>query len=449
MKRIAFYFLIPFFIIIFILLSIFTPIDQTPYENLEAYKSTMDRVQNLPISTSDTSKIFFAGWSKQNLLPSFSTPIAIDAARDGKHFESIRDSIYVRSFVFKLGKTKVAYVSADLLIIPPNVLEIVDSLLLNKGFSKENIYYTATHTHSSIGAWYNSIVGEIFAGKFDNRIPLHIANTIALSIEKAEASLSPSTIGSMIVPTQELVVNRLVGNIGLVDSSMRMLKVRNDKGDEALLFSFTAHATIFHENTMYISGDWPSETISKIEKSNPSLFCVFSAGAVGSHGPFEHSKNQQIEIEFISSKASKLILQYLDSLELKNVHELAMSFFPIQTREPHFRVAKNIAIRPMWFEKIFGKQNLHINFLKLGDNFMVGMPCDFSGELTYNIEPKVKAKNNHLFITSFNGGYTGYITHDKWYDLDEYETRTMAWLGRGNGAYFSEIIRNGFDRIVK
>jgi hypothetical protein len=409
----------------------------------------MNRIQNLPISKSDTSKTFFAGWSKQNLLPPFSTPIAIDAARDGKHFESIRDSIYVCSFVFKLGKTKVAYVSADLLIIPPNVVEIVDSLLYNQGFSKENIYYTATHTHSSIGAWHNSIVGEIFAGKFDNRIPLHIAKTIALSIEKAEATLSPSKIGSLIVQTQELVVNRLVGNIGLVDSNMRMLKIRNDKGDEALLFSFTAHATIFHENTMHISGDWPSETISKIEKANPSIFCVFSAGAVGSHGPFEHSKNQRKEIEFISSKASKLLLQYLDSLNLENVYELAMCNFQIETRDQHFRVAKNIAIRPIWFKKIFGKQNLHINFLKLGDNFMVGMPCDFSGELTYNIEPKVKAKNNHLFITSFNGEYVGYITRDKWYDLDEYETRTMAWLGRGNGTYFSEIVTKAFDRIVK
>jgi hypothetical protein len=77
------------------------------------------------------------------------------------------------------------------------------------------------------------------------------------------------------------------------------------------------------------------------------------------------------------------------------------------------------------------------------------MPCDFSGELTYEIEPLVNSKQKQLFITSFNGAYAGYITRDTWYELDEYETRTMAWLGRGNGSYFSEIVRKGFERVCE
>jgi neutral ceramidase len=51
-----------------------------------------------------------------------------------------------------------------------------------------------------------------------------------------------------------------------------------------------------------------------------------------------------------------------------------------------------------------------------------------------------RAQGQNLIVTSFNGGYVGYITKDEWYDLNKYETRTMNWFGPYNGAYFSEII---------
>jgi hypothetical protein len=47
-------------------------------------------------------------------------------------------------------------------------------------------------------------------------------------------------------------------------------------------------------------------------------------------------------------------------------------------------------------------------------------------------------------INSFNGGYVGYITDDKWYDrtdINTYETYTMHWYGPYNGTYFSKLIK--------
>ena len=42
-------------------------------------------------------------------------------ARKGADFEGIHDSIWVRAVVFDNGKTLSAYVSMDLLIVPPNL----------------------------------------------------------------------------------------------------------------------------------------------------------------------------------------------------------------------------------------------------------------------------------------------------------------------------------------
>lgn len=109
----------------------FKPLDTTPYQQTAFYKKELavidSVVSNLPSAIHDSELL--VGWSRANLLPPFTTPIAIDANRGGKHFEGVHDSIYVRAFVFKQDETKIAYISADLLIIPPSVTKMFDTIL--------------------------------------------------------------------------------------------------------------------------------------------------------------------------------------------------------------------------------------------------------------------------------------------------------------------------------
>ncbi len=72
---------------------------------------------------------------------------------------------------------------------------------------------------------------------------------------------------------------------------------------------------------------------------------------------------------------------------------------------------------------------------------MLGTPCDFSGELVRDFETISQKKGINLMITSFNGGYVGYITPDVYYDLKSYETRDMNWFGPYNAAYFEEVMQ--------
>ena len=83
---------------------------------------------------------------------------------------------------------------------------------------------------------------------------------------------------------------------------------------------------------------------------------------------------------------------------------------------------------------------MYIKVLRIGDILLVGTPCDFSGELVEALDSQAREKGLSLMITSFNGGYMGYVTKDQWYDENLYETRTMNWYGPYNGAYFSELI---------
>ena len=56
-------------------------------------------------------------------------------------------------------------------------------------------------------------------------------------------------------------------------------------------------------------------------------------------------------------------------------------------------------------------------------------------------------KGVNLMITSFNGGYVGYITPDKYYGMDSYETRTMNWFGPQNAAYFEELMQGLISKL--
>ncbi len=434
-------------------IACFKPLDKTSYRETGFYKKELKDIAAATVGGQPTSPANFeCGWSKENLLPPFTTSIAIDAHRYGEHFKGVHDSIYTRAFVFKQGETKVAFISADLLIIPPTVTKILDTLLCEQGFSNSNIFFTATHTHSSLGGWYPSYVGEIFAGKYDERVPKFIATQMAKAILRAEQNLLPSEIGFTEISARHLVYNRLVTdmanlseNLGEVDSMIRVVKIKNSIGRTAALVTFSAHCTVFHESMMQLSADWAGLMIHEAEQAGKIDFCLFSAGAVGSHGPVKYSKNQEEEASYMSKSIAGLVTTAFDSIPTDTVSLLHMIHLPLHLREPNLRVSENFVVRPWLFKKLFGDEKLFVNTLQLGSVFIAGMPCDFSGELMNEIDSAAVEQNLHCAITSFNGGYMGYVTDSKWYGLNTYETRTMGWFGNNNGEYLSEVVM----RILK
>jgi hypothetical protein len=421
--------------------------DTTPYPKTEAWKKQQEALRAIHSikETSSACDTLQIGWAKVNLLPFFTTPIAIDAHRHGKHFEGVHDSIYVRAFVFKSGNRKVAYIAADLLIIPPNVRNAFDTLMKKEGFDNDNIFFTATHTHSSIGSWYNSLVGEIFAGKYDERVPAHIAACIREAIRLAEQNTEPAEVGYGVFPTTKLVFNRLIGQEGRVDSLLRIVKFRKLRtGKTAALLTFSAHATVYHESMMQICGDWPNQLKQQLEEFGMVDFACFSAGAVGSHGPYEVSKLQEVEAAYIVNGVRSVFESNFNNISIKvlvsDSFPLKMMRMQLFLREPNLRLNSVFSIRSWLFRKLFGNERVYLTQLCVGNIRFLGTPCDFSGELTAEIDLEAAKNGLNAVVTSFNGGYIGYVTNDKWNHLNRYETKTMNWFGPQTGSYMQQIM---------
>lgn len=433
-------------ILLFLAVSI-APVDEKPYRKTDYYRYTRQQLLDLaPPPNPETG--LQAGWAKVNLTPSFTTPTGGYGVRRGEHWKTVSDSIYVRTIVLTNGSTKVAVVALDLLITPPTVTEQLKKRLPEIGFQWENVFTGAIHTHNSLGGWAPGLVGELFAGDYDQRVVDHITEAILKSITLAQRQLAPAEVGFEQIAAPELVYNRM-NNEGKVDGNIRLLKLRKKTGESALLCSYGGHATVFRAvaDAQYLSRDYPGVLVDQLEKQTGS-FVAFMAGSVGSTG----SKTQEQATVFatIQTYADSLknrIVPKLPQLKTKPDSTLEILTLPLQLREPHARVLDDWRVRGWLFHSVYGDYPSDLKALRIGQTVLLGTPCDFSGELVADLNRQANRKGVNLMVTSFNGGYVGYITPDKYYHKEAYETMTMNWFGPENGAYFVEMMNGLINRL--
>jgi hypothetical protein len=72
---------------------------------------------------------------------------------------------------------------------------------------------------------------------------------------------------------------------------------------------------------------------------------------------------------------------------------------------------------------------------------LLGTPCDYSGEFDAELDVFAAQHGLQTMVTSFNGGYIGYVTPAQYYDVDHYETQLMNWYAPGTGEYMQECLK--------
>jgi len=216
-----------------------------------------------------------------------------------------------------------------------------------------------------------------------------------------------------------------------------------------MIVTYAAHNNCIEIRSDYLSCDYAGGLVDSLQKNKTVDFAAFCAGAVGSMAPnsYNQSISGQKQAVFISDRLSEMISTHKDSLRYEQPSTVMSFYIPLLLRDPHLKISKDLRISPWFFFTLFGDYKPGISVLKLGDIVMMGMPCDFSGELVKSIEQVSADKHEHLLITSFNGGYVGYINNDAYYDHSNSETRYMNWFGPENGAYFSEVMKDILKKL--
>ena len=434
-----------FLILLLVITTMITTMDHTPYKEMPYYKQWKSLISNVKADTSGIEEIK-VGWSKVNITPSEPTPMAGYGNRRGRPFTAVHDSIYIRAMVIDNGVTQAAIIAADLLIIPPEVTKNLQAKLTSKEIPFDKVFFGATHSHNSVGGWGKGVSGLFFSGKYNQKTVDNLTEAIFQAIVQAKAKLEPASIAYMESIDKADIRNRLVGEEGNIDPEIRSVSFVTKSGEKAILSSYAAHSTVLNSKNMVLSRDYPGALVDSLENGRYN-FAMYMAGAVGSMGPMEKGADDFDEIKNQAYGVQKAILSSDTLIESKNASILQAITVPLPLRDPSPRLTMDIVLRSWAFKKAFGDYPVYVKALRVGNILMVGMPCDFSGELVAGLDAYAKTKGLNLMVTSFNGGYIGYITHDKYFDRNLYETKTMSWYGPYNGAYLQEVIKDIIDKL--
>lgn len=411
------------------------PIDRSPLPERKFYQDMMANLAAAQPQVFDGDSLF-TGWSKVNITPDESMPMAGYYPRDG--FDAVHDSLYARILRVGNGSANVAFVNVDLLLFPTQLKSRIQDKLDSLNCA-DFLYLSATHTHHSVGAWDNSIGGRLAFGSFNEGWLERTANAIAKRIRSVQ--LSPSALSYWEADARDLVENRLDRDHGVTDGIIRGLQVTRADSTRAILFTFSAHPTSLERDTRILSADYPAAMISQLEQHYD--FGMFMAGMVGSHrfawtplGGFEF-------IEYIAPEMVERMDSVTVQVKMQPTIKILRQEILFGKAQP--RISKNWKIRD-WVARLLTRElRGEATYVEIGNTIFVGLPCDFSGEIFQRekLGEFANAHGKNIIITSFNGEYIGYITWDEYYETaTAEEVNATNWVGPGYGKYFTEILRH-------
>lgn len=433
-------------IILFLILAI-APIDFTPLEKIHEVQETYQRFENAKLHSSTGTSAIKSGWASVNITPK--TPINMAGYGPRGAYTSILDSLYSRAIVFDNGNKEVVVITIDLLLFPRIIKEAIQDSLSSDGLSPDEIFLNATHTHNGFGNWERSFVGKLIFGEFNQENVDYLIHQILKSVRKARTNKTYVRIGFDKIDANELVANRLAGEKGAKDPFLRVISFKKENGQKAVITSFSGHPVNLQSGNWEISRDYPGILVDELEKEHSIDFAMFCAGMVGSHSIDTKIPKGHERIEKVGIQLSQKIVKHLDSLDYHEFFELGSMDMEISMPSSQLRITNSLRVRDWLFSSVFGPLRANIKVLEIGNVLLMGMPCDYSGELSINnqLDQFAADRGKHLFITSFNGNYVGYITEDGHYTTCAHdEVKTMNWVGPYKGAYFTEVIKKVIGR---
>jgi len=231
--------------------------------------------------------------------------------------QGVRDAPMVRALVLREPGLTAAIVSAEILLVPPELRRRVEARLAD--LELDALLLAATHTHAGPGGWWEDALGErIATGPYDARRLEALAGRIEEAVRLAVASLAPARLSVSRARLPDLARNR---GGGLVDGRLLVLRAvragagtpvpgtakgdvpgtvpgtaavvavvpgmaavpgvavrsASSSGDPVgQVVVFPAHATLLGSRNRLISGDWPGALARELPGTT-----VFLQGAVG------------------------------------------------------------------------------------------------------------------------------------------------------------------------
>ncbi|KEO73043.1 neutral/alkaline non-lysosomal ceramidase N-terminal domain-containing protein [Anditalea andensis] len=421
-------------IFLLFILAVLAPIDNSDFREKEYYKTTVESITDLQLQGASTD-LWIAGWSTSNITPD--QPVSLVGYRPRGDYEFVQDSSYVKSLLIGNSRHTVAILNYELLIIHPYMAGRIKEAISKEGLPIDQVIFTATHTHSGLGGYIPGIMGKVAFGGYDEKIMSLFTRQTVSGLKQALANMDTVSITYHKTAVPAGVANRLIEN-GPKDPYIRQLILETKANRKATLYTYSAHATGLHSQYMGLSGDYPFY-LNKALKEKGYEFSLFASGAVGSQRPVvdgREIKDIQEYAYHLENSLTETLPEHIDTL----AGSLHFGSVKMELPSPHYRISDHIRLRPWIFHWLFGDTGGHIDLLLLGNTLFLTSSGEVSGEFYKTWDDLADSLDLNLIITTFNGGYIGYVTPDNYYHMKHHEVRDTHWFGPQVGRYNQEII---------
>lgn len=390
-----------------------------------------------------------AGWGVSLMTPAAGVPMAGYSSRRGKGATGAYDDLYVKALALSDGRDTAVLVGSDMLLVPENVAEMVrKDVAKQTSLTPNDIYFSASHSHCGPGAFGPGLAAYITGGKYDPQMPVFLAAAFTDAIVEAYKKLGPAKLANRSVDAEVFIRNRTRN--GPVDPELSYLVIENEYGNRCFLVSFSAHPTVMGGSFMEFTGSYPGHLQRAIEEATGAT-AVYLGGAVGSMSPrAPEGPSQVARSEAFGQALAQLILDDAKDLKFRTDFDVVSIGLPLELPSMQCRVFKSTKWRlsPLAGPLVGLNDNGWMQAVRVGDVVFVGVPADFSGEISAKWKAWGADKGYDLWATSFSADYVGYVSPDEYYGevVDKhgnpsYETGLMSWCGPHQEAYFTALMR--------
>ncbi len=355
--------------------------------------------------------------SEISIVPPDPLPLGGYTARQGAVFQSGGEDLKARTLTFTQNNQVISLVVVEMLTIPESLVEKVKILIPQD----VKLMMVATHTHCAPDSQMlnNRMTFQIPGiATYNRQWEAWYANKIATGINNSISSL-PKSINEMTTSQTEVNLNRGRREGAIPDKTLRKIQFGNQK-----VLNYSAHATIFEENHLQLSGDWPGKVMSDGKT-------ILLPAAIGDVSPASEGASAEIKITSMANQISNANFEKNTKLASPSI-EFHTQNIELGKPTPHPDFAKqngiNDAIAGLLVQK-FAPSTAELTGFMLGNNLIIGVPGEPSSELGRQMQLIAKDNGiNSCWVVSHTNGWVGYILMPDDYKKGGYEA-TLSMHG--------------------
>jgi hypothetical protein len=375
----------------------------------------------------ETSPVFRAAAGKQDITPK--TPVFMAGYGMNRKSTDAHDPLMARCLVLETGKTRIAFVSCDLLGVPRYQIEKIRAMI--KSVSPEHLFLSATHTHSGpdpLGQWGPDIqtsgVDQAWMTAFREGVA-HLVDSTALQLRPAAVKFADTT-----------KVPRISKNIRvprILDTELGVMQVVEASGGKpiATFVNYACHPEIM--NMHHLTADFPHWLYDTVEGAGGGV-CLYLNGAQGGMvtADFDESTTPKGEnwqaAETIGTSLGKRVLELLEGVPAVRSVPItaARRVFEVPLDNPRFKALVALKIFPK-AEMKGPNLETEVCRITIGDAEFLTLP----GEVLPNIGFYLKSlmHGRPKFLLGLTCDELGYILTPEDYGLELYQYEASVSVG--------------------